>query len=254
MRAPTLRGRADEAASPRTMPVALRACRTAMRPLLRRAASALALTAWLLALPGAVLAGETGWGHVGALATGATVPGPAGWLNRCMADLASCRSGTDETTVPADGRTLELLDQVQRAVNHAIAPQREPPGRDLWEMAPARGDCEDYALTKQARLRSAGLPRNAIRLATVELPNGESHAILTVRTTRGTLVLDNLQAEVVPFGALPYRWLAIEEPGEGLRWRELRGGPAEAVPQLVSAAGTRQGAPTGGVATSMAGQ
>lgn len=200
------------------------------------------LAAWLAGSPAAAF--EQAWGRVDALATGVARPAPAGWLNHCMADLTACQPVDDATTVPADRAHMALLAVIQHAVNRSIAPQREPPGQDLWSVAPRRGDCEDYALTKQALLRLAGLPRRAVRLATVELMNGEEHVVLTIETTRGTLVLDNLHAEVMPFNRLGYRWHEIEEPSLGLRWKELRGGAGEAAPQLSSAADGRQDAPT----------
>jgi predicted transglutaminase-like cysteine proteinase len=203
----------------------------------RRRAAAAALAAMLAVLAlgsGATRAEAEAWDRIDALATGTQAPAPAGWLNRCMVDLPACAAVADAATVPADRASLELLEHVQRSVNAAIAPEREPAGRDLWVEAPARGDCEDYALTKQALLRRAGLPRNAVRLATARLPGGEDHAVLTVETTRGTLVLDNLMAGVVPMGRLPYRWLAVEAPSLGLRWQELEGG---ASPGLAAATG-----------------
>ncbi|MEK0085611.1 transglutaminase-like cysteine peptidase [Benzoatithermus flavus] len=182
------------------------------------------LAAWLAGPPAAASATGQPWGRVDALATGATRPAPAGWLNHCMTDLAACQPVDDAATVPADQAHMALLTGIQHAVNRSIEPRREPPGQDLWSVAPRSGDCEDYALTKQRLLRLAGLPRRAVRLATVELPNGEEHVVLTVETTRGTLVLDNLHAEVMHFNRLGYRWYAIEEPSLGLRWKELRGG------------------------------
>lgn len=217
-------------------------------------ALAMALAAWLVSPPGAARADAMPWGHVDALATGATRPGPAGWLNRCMARPEACRAAADAAVVPADPATLKLIDRAQRETQSRIVPEREPPGRDLWLVGPQRGDCEDFALTKQALLLAAGLPRNAVRLATVELPSGEAHAVLTVETTRGTLVLDNLEAEVVPMSRLRYRWLAIEEPSLGLRWKELQGKPGVAALQLPSAAGEARKAPAGGATAGIAAQ
>jgi predicted transglutaminase-like cysteine proteinase len=116
---------------------------------------------------------------------------------------------------------MAMLNRVQTEVNRAVAPEPEPPGRDLWQTGNRSGDCEDYALAKQQRLRAAGLPAGAIRLATARLPNGELHAVLTVDTDRGTLVLDNLQQRVVPMSKLAYAWLRAQGVDTTLRWREL---------------------------------
>ena len=49
-----------------------------------------------------------------------------------------------------------------------------------------------------------------------------------LRTTSGTLVLDNLQPSVVPFVSLRYAWLKLQGAHGSLRWDELRDGPAPA--------------------------
>ena len=116
---------------------------------------------------------------------------------------------------------LDLLESVQTRVNGALTPRAEPPGQDLWQLGAASGDCEDYALAKQAALRAAGLPAGAVRLATARLPHGELHAVLTVETDRGTLVLDNLQRRVVPMNALDLCVAARPGHDRTLRWREL---------------------------------
>lgn len=171
---------------------------------------------------GPALAGAD-WGRLDDLQTGRAIPGPAGWLNWCMADPSRCGEARRAERLPATGALVALLEEVQSQVNAAIAPQPERPGLDLWRADAAAGDCEDYALTKRARLRAAGLPAGAVRLATASLPSGELHAVLTVETDRGTLVLDNLQPRVVPMRALDYSWRRVEGTYGRLEWRELGG-------------------------------
>ncbi|HEX6013653.1 MAG TPA: transglutaminase-like cysteine peptidase [Geminicoccaceae bacterium] len=197
---------------------------------------ALALTVAASLLPAsASRAGEAAaWGRIDDLATGNAVAGPAGWLNYCMAARGTCGAPVPSTEVAPTPETLAVVERVQAEVNGRLTARAEPPGRDLWQVAPASGDCEDYALTKQVLLRAAGLPPGVVRLATVTLPNGEYHAVLTVATTRGTLVLDNLRAGAVPLDAVPYRWLRLEDPAGGLRWKELRSEPVVAAAQPAS--------------------
>lgn len=91
---------------------------------------------------------------------------------------------------------------------------------DFWNIADGYGDCEDYALTKRRELRQAGCPMLCMRIATcwVEGPNGpgtgEYHAVLIIDTDRGSYVLDNRNSYVRHFDDLPYRWHAIEIPGQ----------------------------------------
>ena len=163
------------------------------------------------------------WGRLDSLATGDPVAGPAGWLNWCMADRGRCAPAARPRPVRATAALLALLESVQARVNDALTPRAEPPGQDLWQLGAASGDCEDYALAKQAALRAAGLPAGAARLVTARLPHGELHAVLTVETNRGTLVLDNLQRRVVPMNDLDYAWLRAQGFDRTLRWRQLAG-------------------------------
>jgi predicted transglutaminase-like cysteine proteinase len=194
-------------------------------------ALALAVLAFLLAAPASRAGEAAAWGRIDDLATGEAVPGPAGWLHYCMAARGACGAPVRPAEVAATPEALALIERVQAAVNGRLTARAEPPGRDLWQVGPASGDCEDYALTKQALLRAAGLPPGAVRLATAMLPDGEYHAVLTVATTRGTVVLDNLRAGAAPLDAVPYRWLRLEDPAGGLRWKELRGEPVMAAAQ-----------------------
>lgn len=166
---------------------------------------------------------EAEWGSLDSLQTGRAVPGPAGWLNWCMADLSRCGEARWPETLPATAALVDLLVEVQRQVNATIAPRPERPGIDMWRADATAGDCEDYALAKRARLRAAGLPAGAVRLATAALPSGELHAVLTVETDRGTLVLDNLRPGVVPVRTLNYAWQRLEGTYGRLEWQELGG-------------------------------
>ena len=192
----------------------------------------------LIPLLPARAAAPSDWGSLDGLATGRAVPGPAGWLNWCLADLARCRPAAPEHVPAATPGLLALLERVQREVNAAIAPRQEPAGRDLWQAGAASGDCEDYALTKRQRLLAAGLPAAALQLATVLLPQGERHAVLAVDTDRGTLVLDNLRPRIVPLRDLPYAWLGAQGADETLLWRELAGAARSPVPGGLAQGGT----------------
>jgi len=76
------------------------------------------------------------------------------------------------------------------------------------------GDCEDFAIEKRRRLMVEGIPSDELRLATCWDETGEGHAVLTVDTDQGTLVLDNRRRSVVQFEALPYRWVSRQNGKE----------------------------------------
>ncbi len=58
------------------------------------------------------------------------------------------------------------------------------------------GDCEDYVLLKQKLLINKGFSPADLLITVVLQPNGEGHAVLTVRTDRGDFVLDNMRNKV----------------------------------------------------------
>lgn len=66
----------------------------------------------------------------------------------------------------------------------------------------------------------------------VRLPNGEGHAILTVRTDRGDFVLDNLNDEIKLWNATDYRFLKRQSSNHTGRWVSLRDDEAPIVSAL----------------------
>lgn len=60
------------------------------------------------------------------------------------------------------------------------------------------GDCEDYAIAKYASLKALGVPEERLRIAIVEDTwKNIPHAVLTVYTDHGILVLDNQNKDVI---------------------------------------------------------
>ncbi|TIN59485.1 MAG: transglutaminase, partial [Mesorhizobium sp.] len=86
------------------------------------------------------------------------------------------------------------------------------------------GDCEDYVLEKRRQLSRMSISLADLLITVVRKPDGEGHAVLTVRTDEGDYVLDNLTDKVKPWDATGYRFLkrqAIDNTG---RWVSIRGG------------------------------
>jgi len=136
------------------------------------------------------------------------------------------------STCKADeGTDMDLLRKVNKQVNeaitylsdienygvenHAIAepPLRKPKGMPMGKY----GDCEDFALTKEKRLRESGWPPHQMRTVTVRVPNRPTlHAVLLVETDKGTLVLDSYDNMIIPQQKLERRgWeFAIRSGGK----------------------------------------
>lgn len=129
----------------------------------------------------------------------------------------------------------EVSAKVNRETRFAL--DREIYGaEDYWTLPTAGyGDCEDLALAKRVELVRRGFPSAALRLAFVfHQRDLSSHCVLTVETTRGTLVLDSDTDAVRLWHDTLYNFEARERPDgrwdhyDQTRWRfngALPGGP-----------------------------
>lgn len=147
--------------------------------------------------------------------------GPAGWHALCAQAADLCNRTAPRPGELPDSAALQALERINDAVNAAIIPELEPAGRDRWEIEPAAGDCEDFALTKKRRLIAAGWPGERLRFATVATESDEYHAVLLVDAAAGPLVLDNRFDEVLPWARLEafgYRLIAVEGAGPDGSW------------------------------------
>jgi predicted transglutaminase-like cysteine proteinase len=140
------------------------------------------------------------------LPVGHGVSAPLGFLVFCVRYPAQCRS-SGQGEIALDNGLMARLQSVNRSVNRSIRPQNDR--GDVWEVNVRVGDCEDYALTKRARLIEMGLPVGALRIATARTRSGAGHAVLVVRTDRGDLVLDNLTNTIRPWNETGLRWVAM---------------------------------------------
>lgn len=91
-------------------------------------------------------------------------------------------------------------------------------------MAPARGDCEDFALTKKMRLRDAGVPSSALLVALAVTASGKQHAVLIVRTDHGDIVLDSLDTRMREWTPSLYRWTSVQSPTDEWVWYRVGSG------------------------------
>lgn len=110
-----------------------------------------------------------------------------------------------------------LLSDVNTRVNRDISPRADPKG--AWEINPAFGDCNDYALTKRSRLIRLGVPPGSLRIA-ITTKNGAPHAILVVKTSAGDVVLDNLSSDTKTLRQSGYS-ISMISTANPLRWTRL---------------------------------
>lgn len=120
-----------------------------------------------------------------------------------------------------------MLMGINRSVNDAIQYKTDAElyqKADFWTVVHGigEGDCDDYALTKRKRLMDLGLPADDLRLATCWTEEGDYHAVLTVETSKGTMVLDNRYPFPYHWSTPSYRWHKRQKPGR-LKWELLTG-------------------------------
>jgi predicted transglutaminase-like cysteine proteinase len=151
-------------------------------------------------------------------------------LNRAALSARSDARAEEALTQP---RWRELV-AINRAVNRAIKAQSDADQygvAERWSMpileaqedgAQARGDCEDYALEKRARLLAAGWAPAAVLLAVAELPGGGRHTVVIARTDRGDIVLDNLHSTPQPAALLEYAWISRQTGTSLSSWSQAR--------------------------------
>ena len=128
---------------------------------------------------------------------------PLGMTLFCMNYASQCQpNGTGK--VAMSERIMAALIQVNGSVNRNMRYRAETGMVDSWKVGGSTGDCEDYALTKRAKLIRMGIPAGALRIATTHTRRGEPHAVLVVRTSSGDYILDNIKPNVMTRGEAGY--------------------------------------------------
>jgi predicted transglutaminase-like cysteine proteinase len=159
------------------------------------------------------------------------VLGPMAHARFCVEYPADCRvqkmafrGGAIQLT---ERRWGDLVD-INLKVNREILPERNSLGLsgEKWVIAPASGDCNDYAVTKRHELIGKGWPSRSLLLAEVEVSGGEHHVVVIVRTAQGDFVLDNLRQTVTVWSQLPYRWIRTQRPSNPRYWSTVKNADA----------------------------
>ena len=136
---------------------------------------------------------------------------PYGFVRFCERNPDACRARhIEDIRFQPTPERLSELDEVNRWVNHAIAPATDMEiygVSEFWTYPVDRGDCEDYALLKQKILIQRGWPKSSLLLTVVRDEKGEGHAVLTARTSQGDFVLDNKIDDVRLWNSAGYYFL-----------------------------------------------
>jgi len=155
------------------------------------------------------------------VATDSAPPLPA-WTIFCEQHASECMVDLVEPEIiPLTSHTLEIIEAVNRHVNHSITARRDLDHWDKidqWDLpTDGEGDCEDYQLLKRKFLAEAGLPRRAMRMTVVIDETGQGHAVLTIRTEEGDLILDNRADAVLRLDEVGYEFIK-RESSHAVEW------------------------------------
>jgi predicted transglutaminase-like cysteine proteinase len=173
---------------------------------------------------------------------GDTLP-PMGYVQFCELHESDCRpSGIFADRVQLTDRKFAELKKVNNQVNTAVVPMSdlEHYGKIDWWTYPVdnKGDCEDYVLEKRRRLMEHGWSESTLLITVVRDENNEGHAVLTVRTDEGDLILDNKRNDIVSWADTPYTFVKAQSQREPLHWVSLL--PPNFTPQPTVSASNSQ--------------
>jgi len=136
---------------------------------------------------------------------------PHGFVRFCEAVPRECTPDKrQENRFNASAEQLRELDDVNRAVNRAVAPATDLEiygVNEYWTLPRSKGDCEDYALLKRQKLIGKGWPVSSLLMTVVRDEKGEGHAVLTARTMQGDFILDNKIEDVRLWSQTPYEYV-----------------------------------------------
>lgn len=193
-----------------------------MSSLARPALTVLSPILWAIALGLAGPAQAVANGRAAGFREGRFLLAPQAFVTFCRHNPGDCPQAGGETSLAADGSLERLLREVNGRVNRSVAPVALA-GPDVWALGQRSGHCATYAVQKRHDLLEAGLPAGAVSLAVVTTPWGELHLVVAVRTDRGTLVLDNLRAEIRPWLATGYRFEKVQSAANPSFWVSVSG-------------------------------
>ena len=161
--------------------------------------------------------------------TGGVTSQPIGHYEFCQTHKSECRAGTRNAPAKVTEFGWAAVRQINASVNRDIAPMtdKELHGKDeYWSYPDGAGDCEDFVLLKRKKLMEKGFAAGDLLITVVRKPDGEGHAVLTLRTTQGDYVLDNLNNEVKLWTQTPYRYLKRQASFHAGRWVSIENGDA----------------------------
>lgn len=162
------------------------------------------------------------------MVTGGITSQPIGHYEFCQKYADECNIRSKLTPPP---RVTEygwgVVREINTTVNTTIVAMTdlEIYGKDeVWEYPTTAGDCEDFVLLKRKKLIERGFSVADLLITVVRKPDGEGHAVLTLRTTDGDYILDNLTDDVKLWTDTNYTYLKRQASFNTGRWVSIEDG------------------------------
>lgn len=150
---------------------------------------------------------------------------PIGHYEYCRKYVGDCRIRSKNTRpVKLTRKRWKELDQVNNYANSTVRPVTDMEYyrvEEHWTYPESYGDCEDYVLLKRHMLMQKGWPASSLLVTVVLQPNGDGHAVLTVRTDHADYVLDNLTNKIKPWHQTEYHFLKRQSKKHSGRWAKI---------------------------------
>lgn len=162
------------------------------------------------------------------MVTGAVTSQPIGHYEFCQRLPAECN--VKSRSAPAarmDDQAWNVVRDVNSAVNARYIARTDLDAygvEEYWTYPTVFADCEDYALQKRKELAQLGFALSDLLITVVRKPDGEGHAVLTLRTTDGDFILDNLDSDVLAWNQTPYTFLKRQATFNTGRWVTIENG------------------------------
>ncbi len=170
----------------------------------------------------AFLATQPGWTAEKQMSIHGVAAPPIGYVQFCEEYPADCRPVKDiNQVVTLTQAVWKQLNEVNTGVNTAVLPATDMEIYGVlehWDYPKLFGDCEDYVLEKRRDLIQSGWPESALLITVVRDEAGAGHAVLTVRTNRGDIVLDNKTDKILVWADTPYTYLKRQSTRDPNVW------------------------------------
>ncbi|WP_321339606.1 transglutaminase-like cysteine peptidase [Breoghania sp.] len=172
------------------------------------------------------------------MVTSGATTAPVGHVEFCRKRNAECGVTAQKAKLmPLSRARWDELLNVNAEINRRIRPVSDQDlyhRAEVWTYPVDAGDCEDFALLKRKVLIKLGWPASSLLLTVVRDIDGSGHAVLTARTDRGDLVLDNQIEAVLPWYRTPYRYIKRQSETNAGRWtgiNDARVGAVASIPR-----------------------